>query len=441
MKDTNEIVIRGELLSFNADPGEETTPNPGSVTHHHDGVLWIRNGKIYRVGDFTALQPDLPPHLRVQHYPDKLIMPGFIDTHVHYAQLDIVASYGRQLLDWLNEYTFPEECRFNDPDYAHAISDAFLDALLSAGTTTAQVFGSSHAGSMDAFFSACQQRQLRMLGGKVLMDRHAPEALLDGKTGIQDSERLIADWHGKDRLGYSVTPRFAPTSTRQQLEAAGGMLRNDPSLWLQTHLAENTQEVDWVATLFPESHDYLNVYEQAGLVGPRSTFAHGIHLDNGMRKRLAAHGANIAFCPSSNLFLGSGLFDRKAAIDTGMAFTYASDIGAGTDLCGFSTLKAAYQVGQLRGQPLTAWQGFYGLTLGNAKALSLANYVGQLEAGKEADFIIVDPCSNTLLSRRVQRCSTLAERLFALMILGDERAIHETWVAGKRHCPATQRDS
>ncbi|EHA16150.1 guanine deaminase [Halomonas sp. HAL1] len=430
MNSSTNTFIRAELISFARNPGDGDTPEPGSLEHYGDGLLWLKGQHIHAVGHFAELAPLLPKGTDVLDYRDKLIMPGFIDTHVHYVQLDIMASYGRQLLDWLNDYTFPEECRFANHAHAEALSNAFLDEMLRAGTTTAQVFGSSHPGSVDAFFTACQKRQLRMLVGKVLMDRNAPEALMDGASGIADSERLIEDWHGKQRLGYSVTPRFAPTSTKIQMDAAGALLRNDPSLWLQTHLAENSGELDWVAELFPGSRDYLAVYEEAGLVGPRSTFAHGIHLDNGMRKRLADRGANIAFCPSSNLFLGSGLFDREAAKETGMAFTYASDIGAGTDLSGFGTLKAAYQVGQLGGQPLTAWQGFYGLTMGNAKALSLDSHIGQLAPTLEADFVVIDTQATSLLSRRISHCTTLGERLFALMMLADDRAIYETWAGG-----------
>ncbi|MCW4153415.1 guanine deaminase [Halomonas sp. 18H] len=430
MNSTTDTLIRAELISFARDPGIGDTPEPGSLEHYGDGLLWLKGQHIHAVGHFNELLPSLPENSDVLDYRDKLIMPGFIDTHVHYVQLDIMASYGRQLLDWLNDYTFPEECRFANHEHAEVLSNAFLDEMLRAGTTTSQVFGSSHQGSVDAFFTACQKRRLRMLAGKVLMDRNAPEALMDGTTGIAASERLIEDWHGKQRLGYSVTPRFAPTSTKTQMDAAGALLRNDPSLWLQTHLAENSGELDWVAELFPGSRDYLSVYEEAGLVGPRSTFAHGIHLDNGMRKRLAERGANIAFCPSSNLFLGSGLFDREAANETGMAFTFASDIGAGTDLSGFDTLKSAYQVGQLRGQPLTAWQGFYGLTKGNAKALSLDSHIGQLAPTLEADFVVIDTQATSLLKRRINHCKTLGERLFALMMLADDRAIYETWAGG-----------
>lgn len=426
------LVLRAELLSFDADPGDGDTPLPGTVRHLPDGALWLENGRIRAVDDYAQLAPQLPEGIEMVDHSGKLIMPGFIDSHVHYVQLEIMASYGRQLLDWLNDYTFPEECRFAEREHAETIADAFLEELLRVGTTTAQVFGSSHPQSMQAFFAASQRRELRMLAGKVLMDRHAPEALTDDTFGgIHDSERLIADWHGKGRLGYSVTPRFAPTSTRAQLDAAGGLLRSDPSLWLQTHLAENTGEIAWVAELFPESRDYLNVYEQSGLVGPRSTFAHGIHLDDGMRARLAGQGANIAFCPSSNMFLGSGLFDRRSARDAGLAVSVASDIGAGTDLSGLATLKAAYQVGQLRGEALTAWQGFYTLTLGNARALSLDGHIGRLAEGMEADFVVLDTCATPLLARRTARCQTLAERLFALMMLGDDRAILETWANGR----------
>lgn len=432
MTKTDSRLLRAELLSFDADPGEADSPAAGSLRHHADGALWIENGRIRAVDDYARLAPELPEDISVIDHRGKLITPGFIDSHVHYVQLEIIASYGRQLLDWLNEYTFPEELRFSDPEHAAALSEAFLEELLRVGTTTAQVFCSSHPASVDAFFAASHQRGLCMLAGKVLMDRHAPEDLCDDtRGGIRDTERLIGDWHGKGRLGYSLTPRFAPTSTREQLDATGAILRSDASLWLQTHLAENTGELDWVAELFPGSRDYLAVYERSGLVGPRSTFAHGIHLDQEMRGRLAERGANLAFCPSSNMFLGSGLFDRLAARDTALNVSYASDVGGGTDLSGLATLKAAYQVGQLRGQPLTAWQGFYGLTLGNARALSLDERIGRLAPGMDADFVVLDPAATPLLARRTARCRSLSETLFALMMMGDDRSVFETWAGGR----------
>ncbi|MDI5920355.1 guanine deaminase [Halomonas sp. LR5S13] len=432
MTNNDSRVLRAELLSFDADPGEDDAPAEGSVCHIVDGGIWIENGRIHAVDDYARLAPELPEGIEVIDHRGKLITPGFIDSHVHYVQLEIMASYGRQLLDWLNDYTFPEECRFAARAHAEALSEAFLDEMLRVGTTTAQVFCSSHPISVDAFFSASRRRDLRMLAGKVLMDRHAPDALCDDTLGgIRDTERLIGDWHGKGRLGYSLTPRFAPTSSRAQLDATGGLMRNDASLWLQTHLAENTGELDWVAALFPGSRDYLAVYEQSGLVGPRSTFAHGIHLDQAMRGRLAERGANLAFCPSSNLFLGSGLFDRLAAREMALNITYASDVGGGTDLSGLATLKAAYQVGQLRGQPLTAWQGFYGLTLGNARALSLDGHIGRLAPGMEADLVVLDPAATPLLARRTARSRSLSETLFALMMLGDDRSVAETWAGGR----------
>ncbi|MDI4638976.1 MULTISPECIES: guanine deaminase [Halomonadaceae] len=433
-------VLRGPLVRFLDDPGEDDQPAPGSLSYLQDGALWLEDGRVRAVASYHELAPQLPTGIEVVDYAGKLMMPGFIDTHVHYVQLDILASYGRQLLDWLNDYTFPEECRFAQRTHGEAVAEVFLDEQLRAGTTTAQVFCSSHPQSVEAFFTAAQRRGLRMLAGKVLMDRNAPAALTDTvASGVADSERLIADWHGNDRLGYSLTPRFAPTSTAAQLEATGAILRAAPDLHLQTHLAENAGEVAWVAELFPEQKDYLGVYERYGLVGPTSTFAHGIHLDQAMRERLAGAGANIAFCPTSNLFLGSGLFDRLACREAGLATSLASDVGGGTDLCGFATLKAAYQVGQLLGQPLTAWQGFYRLTLGNARALHLDRHIGALQAGQEADIVVLDPAATPLLERRTARIgntaslepSSLGELLFALMMLGDDRSVFATWSGGE----------
>lgn len=432
MTDNARYLLRGEVLSFNDDPGEGDTPEPGSLKHFADGALLIENGRISAVGDHDQLAAQAPPDVQHIDYRGKLLMPGFIDPHVHYSQLDIMASYGRQLLDWLNDYTFPEECRFSDRAHAEEVADAFLDQLIDAGTTTAQVFCTSHPNSVDAFFSASEQRGMRMLAGKVLMDRNGPEALLDPLGGgIDESERLIADWHGRDRLSYSLTPRFAPTSSREQLDATGGVLRNAPDLYLQTHLSENAGEIAWVAELFPDCQDYLAVYEHFDLVSPRSTFAHGIHLDQDMRKRLAERGGNIAFCPSSNLFLGSGLFDRLACRDAGLNISLASDVGAGTELSGLGSLKAAYQVGQLLGQPLTAWQGFYQLTLGNARALHLDSAIGHFAPGSEADLVVLDPAATPILKRRTARSEALVERLFALMMLGDDRAVHATWINGR----------
>ncbi len=429
---THQRLLRGPLFTCLDDPGEEATPLAATTRYLEDGAIWIVDGHIRAVEPFEVLADQLPPGIEIVDYRDKLMMPGFIDSHVHYVQLDIMASYGRELLDWLNDYTFPAECRFADAAYAEAGAERFLDEMLRVGTTTAQVFCSSHPVSVDSFFSAAQRRQLRMIAGKVLMDRHAPDALTDDTLGgVRDSERLIADWHGRDRLSYTLTPRFAPTSTREQLDAVGGVLNNAPDLYLQTHLSENRGEVAWVAELFPESRDYLDVYERYGLVGPRSTFAHGIHLNDDQRRRLAQRGANIAFCPTSNLFLGSGLMDRLACRDAGLTTSLASDVGAGTTLSGLGTLQGAYQVGALLGQALTGWQGFYRLTLGNARALHLDDKIGSLQAGFEADIVVLDPNSTPLMSRRLSQTETLSERLFAMMMLGDDRTVAATWANGR----------
>ncbi|WP_251976396.1 guanine deaminase [Salinicola avicenniae] len=426
-------LLRGPLFSCLDDPGEENTPLADTTLYREDGAIWIVDGHIHAVDDHAALAARVPADTEHVDYRGKLMMPGFIDSHVHYVQLDIMASYGRELLDWLNDYTFPAECRFAERAHAETAAERFLDEMLRAGTTTAQVFCSSHPVSVDSFFTAARRRQLRMIAGKVLMDRHAPAELTDDTLGgVRDSERLIADWHGRDRLAYTLTPRFAPTSTSTQLDAVGGVLRNAPDLYLQTHLSENRGEIAWVSELFPQSRDYLGVYEDHDLVGPRSTFAHGIHLDDGQRRRLAQQGANIAFCPTSNLFLGSGLMDRLACREAGVATSLASDVGGGTSLSGFGTLQGAYQVGALLGQPLTGWQGFYRLTLGNARALHLADKIGSLQPGYEADIVVLDPDATPLLSRRLSQTSTLAERLFALMMLGDDRTVAATWTNGQR---------
>ncbi|WP_280541689.1 guanine deaminase [Chromohalobacter sp. 11-W] len=436
---THSRLLRGAVLTFDADPGEAPTPEANSLRYWEDGAVWVEGGHIRAVDDYTTLAPHVPAGLEIVDYRGKLIMPGFIDSHVHYSQLDIIASFGRELLDWLNDYTFPAECRFAERAHAEDVAERFLDEMLRSGTTTAQVFCTSHPASVDSIFSAAQARRLRLLAGKVLMDRHAPEALTDTATGgIRDSERLIADWHGKDRLAYSLTPRFAPTSSREQLDAVGGVLRNDQSLYLQSHLSENRGELAWVAELFPECRDYLDVYERYGLVGPRSTYAHGIHLSEDERTRLADAGANIAFSPTSNLFLGSGLFDRLATRDAGVVTSLASDVGAGTGLCGLTTLQGAYQVGALLGQPLTAWQGLYRLTLGNARALHLDHCIGRIHAGYEADLVVLDFAATPLLARRTQVADTLGERLFALMMLGDDRCVYATWADGQL---AHQRDA
>lgn len=413
----------GEILHYQAD---------GTPEYFSDGLLLVdeSSGTIRECTD-AAQHPELPAHIAQTRHRNALLMPGFIDSHCHYPQIDIMASYGEQLLDWLNQYTFPAEAEFADAAHARAVAEFFLDELQNAGTTTAMVFATSHPQSADAFFSAAAARNMRHICGKVLMDRNAPAELLDSaESGYADSRALIERWHNQGRLKYAITPRFAITSTPGQLALAGRLLAEHPGVYLQTHLAENHAEIDYTLRLFPERSSYLDVYRHYGLLGPTSTFAHGIHLNDAERRQLGESGSQIAFCPSSNLFLGSGLFDLPASrAHCGVSF--ASDIGAGSSYCMLHTLAAAYQVCQLKGHALSAHEAFYSITQGNARSLRLDAHIGNFNTGKEADFVALDWQATPLLARRTARCNTLEEKLFALMMLGDERAVQATYIAGK----------
>ena len=427
-------LVRGQLLHFLADPG--MGDDPAAWQFFDDGGLWMRDGRIQAAGPWAALTAALPPGVgesaTVHDYRGHLVLPGFVDCHLHYPQAGVIASYGRQLLDWLNDYVFPAEARFADASEAERSAAFVVDRLLAHGTTTASVFATVHPHSVDAFFAAAEARGLRMLCGKVLMDRNCPPDLRDTAAGgMADSLRLIERWHGRGRLRYSLTPRFAPTSSPEQLRLCGELLTSQPGLHLQTHLAENPCELDWVKQLFPTRGSYLDVYQHYGLAGPRSLHAHCIHLDAAERRSLAAGGAAAAFCPGSNLFLGSGFFNLDASREAGLRVGLATDIGAGT---GFSLLRAlaqAYEVGQALGAPLPALRGFYLATLGGARALYLDDCIGSFQPGREADFIALDWAATPELAWRMERCQTLAERLFALMMLGDERCVVATHVMGE----------
>lgn len=427
-------LVRGQLLHFLADPG--MGDDPAAWQFFDDGGLWIRDGRIQAAGPWAAITAALPPGVgesaTVHDYRGHLVLPGFVDCHLHYPQAGVIASYGRQLLDWLNDYVFPAEARFADASEAERSAAFVVDRLLAHGTTTASVFATVHPHSVDAFFAAAEARGLRMLCGKVLMDRNCPPDLRDTAAGgMADSLRLIERWHGRGRLRYSLTPRFAPTSSPEQLRLCGELLASQPGLHLQTHLAENPCELDWVRQLFPTRGSYLDVYQHYGLAGPRSLHAHCIHLDAAERRSLAAGGAAAAFCPGSNLFLGSGFFNLDASREAGLRVGLATDIGAGT---GFSLLRAlaqAYEVGQALGAPLPALRGFYLATLGGARALYLDDCIGSFQPGREADFIALDWAATPELAWRMERCQTLAERLFALMMLGDERCVVATHVMGE----------
>lgn len=418
---------RGAIMHLTQKP----TPQGDGLHYHEDGILVVDQGKILAADSADALK-DAITELPLEDLTGKLLMPGFIDTHIHFPQIDVIGSYGEQLLDWLNQYTFPAEMRYANQDYAQQSADRFLKTLLSSGTTTAMVYCTVHSESVNAFFHASQRFNTRMIAGKVLMDRHAPDALLDtAASGAKASQTLIDQWHHRGRQLYVITPRFAPTSTPEQLTATGRLLKENPSVYLQTHLAENHDEIAWVDSLFPERKDYFDVYAHYGLVGEQCTFGHGIHLSDSALERMADSGSRIAFCPTSNLFLGSGLLDWQRAQDKGVNVSMASDVGAGTSFCQLQTLGDAYKIGQLQNTALHPYEAFYWLTLGNAQSLQLDHCLGNFSAGKEADFIALDFAATPLMKHRLGQCNSLYEKLFLLMTLGDERAIAKTWVNGE----------
>jgi guanine deaminase len=360
-------------------------------------------------------------------------VPGFIDCHIHYPQTDLIASYGTQLLDWLETYTFPTESRFADSEHAAEAAGFFIDELLRNGTTTALVLGTVHPQSVDAIFTAAGRRNLRLMAGKVLMDRNCPEYLRDTPdSAYRDSKALIERWHGQDRLLYAITPRFAPTSSAEQLQRAGQLAAEHPDTFIHTHVAENRDEVDWVARLFPESRSYLDVYDRFGLLRERAVYAHCLHLDREDRRRVAQTGAAMAFCPTANLFLGSGLFDLAAARELGVRVGLGTDVGGGTSFSQLRVLSEAYKVLQLQGQTLAPLQALYLLTLGSARALYLDDKIGSFATGKEADFVVLDPAATPLLARRMKTAGDITEKLFALIMLGDDRVVAATYVLGQR---------
>ncbi|MFT4518983.1 MAG: guanine deaminase [Halioglobus sp.] len=420
---------RSSILHFKDDP--DICGEAQSYDYFDDGLLLVDNGIVNAVGNYDVLIELLPDDTTPVDYSGHLIMPGFIDTHIHYPQTEMIAAYGEQLLQWLETYTFPTEAKFSDVAYAAGIANRFLDQLLCCGTTTAMVFGSVHRESVDAFFAACEQRGLRMIAGKVLMDRNAPDYLTDtAESGYQDSKALIEKWHNRGRLQYAVTPRFSPTSTPQQLEKAGQLLEEYPDVYMHTHISENRDEVSWVAELFPDCDHYLDTYDKAGLLGRRSVFAHAIHLEDAEWQRLATSKSNIAHCPSSNLFLGSGLFNLKRAVEEGVCVGIGTDVGGGNTFSMLQTMTDAYKVQQLNNYKLTPFKSFYLATLGGARSLDCEQQIGNFEAGKEADFVVLDKAATDFHAFRMSHCTSLLEELFVLATLGDDRTIKATYSGG-----------
>ncbi|MEE4277686.1 MAG: guanine deaminase [Halieaceae bacterium] len=428
---------RGALLHFLDDPG---TAGDEAWVYHDDGALLIEEGLIAAAGDAGDVLAGLDPATPCQWHRDALLVPGFIDTHVHYPQLDIMGAHGEQLLEWLERYVFPAEARFGDYDHARAVAERFLGELLRNGTTTALVFGTVHPQSVDAFFDAAEGLGLRMIAGKVLMDRNAPAYLRDDpESGYRDSRDLIERWHGRGRMSYAVTPRFAPTSSTQQLAMAGQLLCDFPGVYLHTHMSENLNEVAWVQELFPHVEHYLNSYDEAGLLGRRSVFAHCIHLSDAEWERMAQAGCGAAFCPTSNLFLGSGLFPLREAERHGVRVGLGTDIGAGTSLSLLRTIDEAYKVQQLQGYSLGPMKSFYLATLGGVRVLDLEDRLGNFLPGKEADFLVLDLAPTPLLAQRLANSGSLSETLFVLSTLGDDRCVRETWIMGQRRYQRSDR--
>jgi guanine deaminase len=396
-------------------------------------LLVIVDGKVERCGDAHTLLATLASDVEIVDHSGKLIVPGFIDAHVHYPQTDVIAAYGEKLLEWLTRYTFPAERRFDDPAHAREVADFFLAELLRNGTTTAGVFATVHPASVDAFFDAAEALGARMIAGKVMMDRNCPPHLCDtAESSYEQSQALIERWHRRGRALYAVTPRFAPTSSERQLELAGRLLGEHDGLYLQSHLAENADEVKWVAELFPWSRSYLDVYDRYGLLRERALYAHCLHLDDADRVRMATTGAAMVFCPTSNLFLGSGLFDVDAARRHRVPVAVGTDVGGGTSFSMLRTLDEAYKVAHLLHQRLSPFAALHLATLGGARALHLDDRIGNFAAGKEADFVVLDPAATPLLARRMQSAGTIAEQLFALLMLGDDRCVAATYLMGER---------
>ena len=424
-----ETVLRARLLTFHRAPqsGEDTA----ALSYIEDGAVLMRDGIIAKRGayqDVSLIAPDAP----VTDHRPHLMMAGFVDTHIHFPQVQVIASWGAQLLDWLNSYTFPEETRFADPAHAARMAKAFFDQLIAHGTTTAVAFCSVHRASAEAFFAEAERRDMAMLGGKVLMDRGAPDTLLDTpQSAYDDTSALIAKWHGKGRARYVISPRFAITSTPEQMEMAGTLARENPDCPIQTHLSENRDEIAYTKSLYPQARDYLDVYERYGLVRENTLLGHAIHLEPREIDALAATGAHPVFCPTSNLFLGSGLFDHAGLKARGIESGIATDVGAGTSYSMLQTLSEGYKILQLKGEALHPLQAFDWATRGNAAILGLSDRIGTLDEGTDADIVILNARATDAMALRMERAETLAQELFVLQVMGDDRAIEEVYVRGR----------
>lgn len=427
-----ELLLRGRTLSFLRWP--DSADDLAACRYEDDGGLLLRDGKIAAAGPYSEVAKHAGPNAKIIDHRPHLILPGFIDAHAHYPQMQVIASYGAELLDWLNNYTFPEEGNFRDAQHGRRIARLFLDELVRHGTTTVAAYCSVHKQSAEAFFAEALDRDMLVIGGKVMMDRNAPEAVLDTpRSGYDDTKALINEWHGKGRCLYAVTPRFAITSSPEQLAMAGQLMREHPDLHMQTHLSENRAEIDYTCALYPEARDYTDVYERYGLLGRKALFGHCIHLSEREADALSDSGSIAVFCPTSNLFLGSGLFDyqRYRQRAKPLRIATATDVGGGTNYSLLRTMDEGYKVIALNGEKLNPLASFWQLTRGNAEALSIADRAGTLDAGTDADITVLDARSTPAMRLRMERVETLAEELFLLQTLGDDRSVREVYVAGR----------
>lgn len=422
-----EKLFLGRVLSFNRRP--EGPSDEGALRYHEKGAVHVKDGRIIASGDLADIT--VPEGVERVDHSAQLILPGFIDTHLHFPQVQVLASWGKDLLDWLNNYTFPEETRYADPAHCAAMAQGFYDGLLSNGTTTGVAYGSVHAASAEAMFAEAEARGMCMIGGKVMMDAHAPEQLLDTpQQGYDESKALIKKWHGRSRIHYAITPRFALTSTPEQLEAAGALVREHEGCFMQTHVNENIGEIERAKELYPDDVDYLGIYERFGLLHERALMGHSIHMTEREIGVMRETGAKPVFCPTSNLFLGSGLYNDAGLRAKGVNGAIATDIGGGTSYSMLQTLNEGYKVLQLQGQQMHPYTAFDWITRGNAEALGLAAEIGTLDAGSAADMVVLDARATPEMALRAERIETLAEELFLLMIMGDDRAITQTYVGG-----------
>lgn len=423
-------LLLGQTLCFAGDPFVD---GPAAARHQQHGAVLIEAGRIRATGPADRLCRR-HPRAQVHDYGTALICAGFIDAHVHYPQTAIIASWGKRLIDWLNDYTFPEESRLSDPGYARAIAARYLDLALAHGTTSMCSFATSAPASVEAFFAEARSRRMRALAGKTCMDRNAPADLRDSPTRAYDeSAALLTRWHGYDRLGYVITPRFAPTSSPEQLEALGALWQEHPDCLMQTHLSEQTEEIAWVRALFPQARDYLDVYERFGLAGPNAIYGHAIHLGARETARLAELGAAVAHCPTSNSFIGSGLFDMAGLRAQGLRVGLATDTGGGSSFSMLRTMAAAYEIAQLRGRALHPAELIWLATCGSARALRLDDRIGNLAPGMEADLVVLDLASTPAIAQAAARAEDIWQALFPTIMMGDDRAIAATWIDGRPH--------